>query len=230
MTGYFELRRVSLNDYANYQMPGWLRNQIVKLPKTARILDFGCGLGQFVRAAQASGYELTEGADVEQGALEQCAADGLSVHDLRDPAFFERARKRFDLVVMQHVLEHLPKKEAIQIVTRIRETLRPGGGLLIAVPNAQAFTGPYWAYEDFTHETLYTSGSLYYVLRAGGFEQVDFLDIHCTEGLSALASGTRYAIWRVYHAWYQLMGRLLASPTHRSSPDIFSYEIKAIAR
>lgn len=230
MAGYFELRQVSSADYAAYQIPAWLCGQIMKYPRTARILDFGCGLGQFVRAARSLGYELTEGADIEPGALAQCAADGLTVHDLRDEAFFDRARGYFDLVIMQHVLEHLPKSEAIRSVARIRGLLRSGGSFIISVPNAQAFTSAYWAYEDFTHETLYTSGSLYYVLRAGGFESVEFLDIECTSGLGLMSAAIRRAVWYAYRAKYRLMCWLLASPTHRPSPQVFSYEIKAMAR
>jgi SAM-dependent methyltransferase len=226
---YFELRQVSPADYAAYQLPAWLRSQILKYPTTARILDFGCGFGQFVRAARALGYERTEGADIEPAALTRCAADGLTVHDLHDDAFFDSARGQFDLIVMQHVLEHIPKRETIHTVARIRTLLRSGGALIIAVPNAQAFTGAYWAYEDFTHETLYTSGSLYHVLHAGGFGSVEFIDIECTNGLGRVASVIRRTAWHAFRAQYRLMCWLLASPTHGPSPHIFSYEIKAIA-
>jgi 2-polyprenyl-3-methyl-5-hydroxy-6-metoxy-1,4-benzoquinol methylase len=230
MSGYFELRQVSSADYATYQMPAWLRAQLLAYPKTARILDFGCGLGQFIRAARTLGYEHTEGADIEAAALAQGAADGVTVHDLRDGVFFDNARGNFDLVVMQHVLEHLPKAEVVGTLARIRGLLRPGGGLVIAVPNGQAFTGAYWAYEDFTHHTLFTSGSLHHVLRAGGFRSVDFLDIQCAEGKGLVARAVRRTAWHAFHAKYRLMCWLLASPTHQPSPPIFSYEIKAVAR
>ena len=51
------------------------------------------------------------------------------------------------------------------------------------VPNAQAITGAYWRYEDFTHEQLFTTGSLYYVLLDNGFDEIKFLDIYATSNI-----------------------------------------------
>jgi len=51
------------------------------------------------------------------------------------------------------------------------------------VPNAQSPVGCYWAYEDFTHTTLFTAGSLYYVLKMAGFKEITFVDPLCIEGL-----------------------------------------------
>ncbi|MGC9101323.1 MAG: hypothetical protein ACP5HC_08750 [Caldisericum sp.] len=40
------------------------------------------------------------------------------------------------------------------------------------VRNVQSNTGAYWAYEDFSHFTLFTSGSIYYVLKMAGFDEI----------------------------------------------------------
>ena len=53
------------------------------------------------------------------------------------------------------------------------------------MPNGQSATGSYWAFEDFTHETLFTCGSLEYVLSEAGFVDVEFIDLKATAGLSA---------------------------------------------
>lgn len=42
------------------------------------------------------------------------------------------------------------------------------------MPNAQSNTDCYWAYEDFTHYTLFIAGSLLYVLREAGFTNIEF--------------------------------------------------------
>ncbi len=44
------------------------------------------------------------------------------------------------------------------------------------MPNAQSHTGCYWAYEDFTHNTLFTAGSLLYVLKMAGFAHIEIID------------------------------------------------------
>ena len=38
----------------------------------------------------------------------------------------------------------------------------------------QLNTDCYWAYEDFTHYTLFIAGSLLYVLREAGFTNIEF--------------------------------------------------------
>jgi hypothetical protein len=51
------------------------------------------------------------------------------------------------------------------------------------VRNVQSNTGSYWAYEYFTHFTLFTSGSIYYVLKMAGFDEIEFVDVECLEGI-----------------------------------------------
>lgn len=54
--------------------------------------------------------------------------------------------------------------------------LNSKGKLYIAVTYVQANTGAYWFYEDFIHNFLFTSGSLIYVLKASGFDNILFLN------------------------------------------------------
>ena len=70
----------------------------------------------------------------------------------------------------------MPKHEIIPLLIKVRSLLTQSGSLLVMVPNAQSNTGSYWAYEDFTHHTLFTAGSLYFVLRQAGFDSVEFVD------------------------------------------------------
>jgi predicted TPR repeat methyltransferase len=231
MSSYFELRQVSPATYADYAIPSWIQRQLDTVDKEARILDFGCGFGQLIQGLKAHGYPRVEGADVEVAALMHCEANGHTVHDVSaGDTFFHSNREQFDLIVTQHVLEHIPKIDVVSTVAHLRSLLRPMGRLIVAVPNAQAFTGAYWAYEDFTHQTLYTSGSIYYVLKAAGFHDIQFLDIDCTAGLGPIKTVLRRSLRKLFSTYYHLMCRLLVSPTHDPSPNIFSYEIKVVAR
>jgi SAM-dependent methyltransferase len=230
MTSYFELRNMSPDFYADYVVPTWLLRQLAAVDKNARILDFGCGLGQLIRGLKALGYSRIEGADIEPAAISTGRENGHIVHDLRQEAdFYDSNRGQFDLIITQHVLEHIPKSGVIDVIAKLKSTLSPNGALIVAVPNAQAFTGAYWAYEDFTHETVYTSGSMYQILRAAGFNYIKFLDIDCSDG-SVLKFILRRTTFKLYSAYYRLMCKLLASPTHGPSPNIFSFELKVIAR
>jgi hypothetical protein len=108
--------------------------------------------------------------------------------------------------------------------------LKIGGQLIVMVPNAQSNTGCYWAYEDFTHSTLFTAGSLYYVLCAAGFSQVEFIDIDCTAGMKPFKKLMKKCLLGLYIFHFGFWNKVTASAFHSPSPQIFSYEIKAIAR
>jgi 2-polyprenyl-3-methyl-5-hydroxy-6-metoxy-1,4-benzoquinol methylase len=227
-TSYFKHRQVRGSDYACYALPVYLQSRL-PLDKHAHILDFGCGFGQFLRELSGRGYGNVSGYDIEPEAIAFCRANGLQIID-GNSASLGDLDSRYDFILSSHVIEHLPKDAVISTLRDLRKLLRPGGTLLVCVPNAQANTGSYWAYEDFTHHTVYTSGSLHYVLSKAGFSSVEFIDTDCTEGMQWSRRLLKRTLLSLYRANYRLWNRITGSATHASSPDIFSYEIKAVAR
>ncbi len=224
---YFELRGVAADVYATAELPAWLFVQLSSAPRTADILDFGCGFGQNVRGIKSHGFTRVCGADVSEQALAHCRASGLEVFDVATGfGELESSGRRFDFIVTTHVLEHIPKDQVIDVLTQLRGLLKSGGQLLIAVPNAQAYTGCYWAYEDFTHHTLYTAGSLLYILRAAGFSNMELLDRHAVVGSSFLRRSVRLMFATLYRWNYEFWKKVLGSPTHISGTDVFTYELK----
>ena len=150
----------------------------------------------------------------------------LNLRDLKNPFTL-----KFDIIVLSHIIEHIPKNEIINTLTFIKnEFLANKGKLLIAVPNAQSNTDCYWAYEDWTHTTLFTSGSIYYVLKAAGFEEIEYLDIDCTLGSSIIKSLVRRFFLKLYKLNKRFWNKITYSAYHQPSPQIFSYEIKVKAQ
>ena len=101
---------------------------------------------------------------------------------------------------------------------------------MIMVPNAQSVTGAYWMYEDFTHYTLYTAGSMSYVLKAAGYEYIHFVNPDGTEFMSApkkLIIKTLLAYYRLKQDFWNLVTQ---SSFHKPSPRIYSFELKVVAR
>lgn len=96
-------------------------------------LDVGCGDGR------SSGVWLSRharsylGVDVAESALEQAAALGLDVRRITDATRLPVDDESFDVAVCLEVLEHLfePQRTAEEIY----RALRPGGRLLVTVPN-----------------------------------------------------------------------------------------------
>jgi Methyltransferase domain len=130
---------------------------------------------------------------------------------------------------MSHVLEHFPKDEIVPTLQKIRPMLNDGGRLLVIVPNAQSNTGCYWAYEDFTHSTLFTAGSLSYVLRLAGFKTVTFMDVDCMYGRGFRGKVIRKFLSMIYRKNMNFWNWVTNSSYHLASERIYSYDIKALA-
>ena len=226
---YFEYRNVDAPIEDNFILPCWIKNEIQS--KDSFVLDYGCGFGQNLSALKREGYDKVFGLDIEVNAINFCEKAGLNVSildstDLRNPFNF-----KFDIIILTHVLEHVKRDEIISTLYFIRnKLLKVDGKLLIAVPNAQSNTDCYWMYEDWTHTTLFTSGSLYYVLKASGFNSIDFLDIDCTLDIKGeLKKTIRKIFLKIYILNKRFWNKITSSSYHKPSPDIYSYEIKCKA-
>jgi len=101
------------------------------LPSGARVLDVGCGRGVLLSGLISAGYEA-HGVEISRDAV--AGADPRAhiriASRLSDAAYPD---DHFDLVVLWHVFEHL--SDPIQTLREARRILRPGGQLVIAVPN-----------------------------------------------------------------------------------------------
>ena len=225
---YFDLRNISSDYYQNYQIPVYLHKILGELRFNSKIMDYGSGFGQFLDTLKKTGFENICGVDIDQQALE-FSGKSHQVYDCRKIGWDDELKNSFDLIIMSHVLEHFPKDEMISRLTEIRQLLKDDGKIVIMVPNAQSNTGAYWAYEDFTHHYLFTSGSIYYVLKAAGFSKISFIDIDCTEGLKLTKRVLRKMFLSLYRLNFHFWNRITTSSFHRPSPQIFSYEIKVCA-
>jgi len=154
--------------YSEYAALRWLPRD-----KEARILDLGCGAGEFVEYLRHLGYSNVSGIDYSPEQVAWCRERGLEqVTQVRDTQAYLRERKgAIDCIVMNNVLEHVPKADIIPLLTLIRETLPPGGSLIIQVPNMANVFGLAARYLDFTHEVGFTEHSLRQVLVASGYEE-----------------------------------------------------------
>jgi SAM-dependent methyltransferase len=98
-----------------------------------RVLDCGCGAGEWVRALVARGADAF-GVERDPRKLAQAApapalAARLASGDLEALAFADAS---FDLLLANEVLEHVPDDRAALV--EMRRVLRPGGRLLVLSP------------------------------------------------------------------------------------------------
>lgn len=100
--------------------------------RNLRVLDCGCGAGEYVAAlgdegALAFGIEYQEGKLVGAGDLR---ARSIANADVQIMPF---ADEQFDLALLNEVLEHVPDES--RSLREIRRVLRPGGRLIVFSPN-----------------------------------------------------------------------------------------------
>jgi SAM-dependent methyltransferase len=147
------LRRLLLR-----QQVGWLRD--AGLPLGARVLDVGAGRGRLVAELGRSGFDARGIDPAGSGPVERRALE-------------EHADRELDAVVLWHVIEHL--EDPLGALRRVHGWLRPGGMLLVGVPNVascqRAIGGERWLHWDVPrHRVHLTPAGLRTLLRAGGFQ------------------------------------------------------------
>ena len=130
-----------------------------RLPPEARVLEVGCGAGNFLELLVAAGHDAT-GIDPSTGYATDARERGLDVHAGRFPDDLP-GDDRYDVAVLFHVLEHVP--EPVALLAALRERLRPRGMLLLEYPDvalaARRRFLPHTYFErahlyDFTRETV----------------------------------------------------------------------------
>jgi SAM-dependent methyltransferase len=104
----------------------------VELPKTAKILDFGCGAGRTIRSLRARGYVNTFGYDVGDGrSLLGVNRDNISVGTLLDLRL-PYEDNTFDLVTSDQVFEHV--QDQVRVFQELLRITKPGGHGLHIIP------------------------------------------------------------------------------------------------
>lgn len=101
-----------------------------------RVLDVGCGNGDFLAEAAARGWRVF-GQEFDAKAAEiarQVSGAEVRVKDLLDAGY---EADSFDAVTLSNVLEHLPNPH--EILEEARRVLKPGGRLVSISPNPQSY-------------------------------------------------------------------------------------------
>lgn len=106
----------------------WAATQI----QGRRVLDIGCGDGTFLLGAKASGW-APSGLDNSEVPRELLLPQGIEVQVGDSVDLLREHPAAFDLIHMNHSLEHIPK--AADTVLAAKEALAPGGLLYVEVPN-----------------------------------------------------------------------------------------------
>ena len=129
---------LAVRNHMNHKRLTWLKNY---LKRSSRVLDYGCGSGEFVRylrskSVTAYGYDpnLTVNSDE-------------SNYFIKNDAW---KKKTYDIIFLWHVLEHT--HDPFLLLQSLKKRLTKNGKIFIAIPNFKSYDskhyGEYWAGYD----------------------------------------------------------------------------------
>jgi 2-polyprenyl-3-methyl-5-hydroxy-6-metoxy-1,4-benzoquinol methylase len=170
----------------------------------ARILDVGCGRGGLVYWLSQRGYHRAEGIDVSGEQVETARRVGVANVQQADLRSYLGSRvQSYDALILRDVVEHFTREQIIEVLELCRAALRPGGVVIVQVPNAES---PFFGrirYGDFTHELAFTQSSMAQLFKVIGLED---LRLYPTEPVvTGLGSLARNVLWGVVKAFYRIL-------------------------
>lgn len=138
-----------------------------------RLLDVGCGNGEFLVRARAKGWDVV-GVDPDPKAVEVACSRDLDVRqggvETLDPG-----RERFDGITLSHVIEHV--HDPLTVLRMCHTLLKPGGWIWLETPNLDAlgrqrYQANWRGIEPPRHLVLFTRISLAQTLQLTGFHAI----------------------------------------------------------
>jgi trans-aconitate methyltransferase len=212
--------RHSLEDYDVNAAP------LLPEDHSARIVDVGCGWGQFLWWLGSRGYTRAEGIDTGAEQVRYCQSLGLRAEHVADSAAFLRDRPaQYDLITMNHIIEHVDGPAGLELLRAAHGSLRPGGRVMVQTPNMNATSASYARYVEMTHVTGYTDNSLGEALYMAGF-----VNVRVVGNKTKLRLAPRRVLWLMLQFASRLLWRaMLLAELGSDAPRILSKNLYAVA-
>lgn len=139
-----------------------------------RVLDIGCGRGEFLSLMQDNGIPA-EGVDIYEPYTEYCNMKGLKA-SCGDGAAFLAGTEGVDGIFVGQVVEHLKPHQIIQLCNTAYERLQEGGCIVIETPNPTSlsiYTNAF--YIDPSHIKPVHPLTMQYYLEKAGFKDIEMI-------------------------------------------------------
>jgi SAM-dependent methyltransferase len=139
-----------------------------------RLLEVGCGDGDFLVSAEAAGWQVT-GIEYSAAACET-ARQRLKSGAVRcgELAAAQLPAEQFDLCVISDVIEHV--RSPLDVLQEIHRVLKPGGALFIATPSSDSWSARLmrqrWMEFKPEHLTYFNRQNLQTALFKSGFRDI----------------------------------------------------------
>lgn len=206
----------------------WALSQCAHIAPSACLLDVGVGDGSFVSALRARGFSQLYGVEIDPRARE--AAGPLYIRI--EPTLDAFAKQEFDVILLLDVLEHLT--EPLAFFEQACRLLKPGGSLLVSVPNVAHWSVRFqlllgiWQYTkrgllDETHYHFFTRAHFKEILNSQANLRIESLDASISPAEFALPR------WAWNNPLFDLASRLRLLGA-RLWPGLCAYQHLAMLR
>lgn len=144
------------------------------VPPAARILDVGCGNGEFLRHLQAAGFR-PEGTEWTPESAARIPAEWQIPIHVGELTALALPSASYDAATLWHVFEHLSEPAAA--IAELHRLLRPGAPLFLSMPNAESWQARLFRHHWFhldppRHLHAFGPRSLRRLLESRGFQWV----------------------------------------------------------
>lgn len=139
------------------------------------VLDIGAGRGELVELLVERGITVV-GVEMDRELVNAARSRGLDIREATAARALGAATQHsLGAITLIHVIEHLPPNDVFDLIELAHDRLVPGGVLVMETPNPQslyAHARAMWL--DPTHLKPVHPIYLEFLVRQGGFEQVEF--------------------------------------------------------
>ncbi len=144
----------------NVQAPcGWNLRRL----EPRYVLDVGCGIGRNLLHLDGNGV----GVDTSQASVDVAKTRGCTAYTVAEfRSSSDASVASFDSLLLAHVLEHMPRQTAEDLVLEYLPYIKPGGQAIVIVPQEAGYTS------DETHVNFLEAEDVVSLLRSCGLGSV----------------------------------------------------------
>lgn len=174
-------------------------------PNRNKLLDVGCGNGEFLARARWQGWDV-QGIDADPNALEHARRAGIHVKQgLAELDQFDECS--FDQITSHQVIEHA--HDPLNFIHSLYTWLKPGGRVWLGTPNATSslhreFGRDWYDLHPPQHLVIFSANALIAAMESAGFSHVEllprgYLDSHLYRQSQVLRDTDAVGSWESLH-------------------------------